>query len=175
MRFSVCNVSDVGLSTSSHIFFTKYNKVTQFKAGDFWSTSIFFLSEDFIHWPTLFLEVLSVDQWERFRTEGYGYVTLPNKAGEFFKIQTSQTCITWHQFQCLKCNINFVFHNFHSNTNLIFCSRFSRNDREHVETHRKWTGTQNASFLHRRFTGTWRRYLCKATGWKWRGMNLNLT
>ena len=29
-------------------------------------------SEDFISWPTLFLEVLSVDQWERFRTEGYG-------------------------------------------------------------------------------------------------------
>lgn len=38
-------------------------------------------SEAFISWPTLFLEVLSVDQWERFRTEGYGYVTLPNKAG----------------------------------------------------------------------------------------------
>ena len=38
-------------------------------------------SEDFISWPTLFLEVLSVDQWERFRTEGYGYITLPNKAG----------------------------------------------------------------------------------------------
>ena len=39
--------------------------------------------EDFIRWPTLFLEVLSVDQWERFRTEGYGYVTLPNKAGTY--------------------------------------------------------------------------------------------
>ncbi|CAB3977816.1 Meckel syndrome type 1 [Paramuricea clavata] len=37
--------------------------------------------EDFIRWPTLFLEVLSVDQWERFRTEGYGYITVPNKAG----------------------------------------------------------------------------------------------
>jgi hypothetical protein len=38
-------------------------------------------SEDFIRWPTLFLEVFSVDQWERFRTEGYGYITVPNKAG----------------------------------------------------------------------------------------------
>ena len=38
-------------------------------------------SEDFISWPTLFLEILSVDQLERFRTEGYGYITLPNKAG----------------------------------------------------------------------------------------------
>lgn len=41
-----------------------------------------FISDDFIHWPTLFLEVLSLDSWERFRTEGYAYVSIPNKAGE---------------------------------------------------------------------------------------------
>ncbi|KAL9980908.1 hypothetical protein ACROYT_G009550 [Oculina patagonica] len=40
-------------------------------------------SDDFIHWPTLFLEVLSLDSWERFRTEGYGYITIPNKAGSY--------------------------------------------------------------------------------------------
>ena len=46
------------------------------------SLSLFFFSDDFILWPTLFLEVLSVDSWERFRTEGYAYITIPNKAGE---------------------------------------------------------------------------------------------
>lgn len=40
-------------------------------------------SDDFIHWPTLFLEVLSLDSWERFRTEGYAYITIPNKAGSY--------------------------------------------------------------------------------------------
>ena len=47
---------------------------------------MYFLSDDFIHWPTLFIEVLSLDSWERFRTEGYTYLTIPNKAGE--NIQT---------------------------------------------------------------------------------------
>ena len=41
-----------------------------------------FISDDFIHWPTLFIEVLSLDSWERFRTEGYAYITIPSKAGK---------------------------------------------------------------------------------------------
>ena len=41
-----------------------------------------FIADDFIHWPTLFIEVLSLDSWERFRTEGYTYLTIPSKAGE---------------------------------------------------------------------------------------------
>ncbi|XP_015774499.1 PREDICTED: Meckel syndrome type 1 protein-like [Acropora digitifera] len=39
-------------------------------------------ADDFIHWPTLFMEVLSLDSWKRFRTEGYSYLTIPNKAGK---------------------------------------------------------------------------------------------
>lgn len=39
--------------------------------------------DDFICWPTLFVEVLSLDSWERFRTEGYAYITIPNKAGSY--------------------------------------------------------------------------------------------
>lgn len=46
------------------------------------SLSFLFALDDFIHWPTLFLEVLSLDSWDRFRTEGYAYITIPNKAGE---------------------------------------------------------------------------------------------
>lgn len=40
-------------------------------------------ADDFIHWPTLFMEVLSLDSWKRFRTEGYSYLTIPNKAGSY--------------------------------------------------------------------------------------------
>ena len=42
---------------------------------------ITFSTDGFIHWPILFFEVLSIDTWERYRTEGYGYVTIPNKPG----------------------------------------------------------------------------------------------
>ncbi len=33
-------------------------------------------------WPMLYFEVLSIDSWERYRTEGYGYMTLPQKPGK---------------------------------------------------------------------------------------------
>ena len=36
-------------------------------------------------WPQLFIEVLSLDSWGRFRTEGYGYKTLPSNPGKFVK------------------------------------------------------------------------------------------
>lgn len=44
--------------------------------------SLYYCSDDFIQWPTLFLEVLSLDSWERFRAEGYAYITIPSKAGK---------------------------------------------------------------------------------------------
>ena len=34
-------------------------------------------------WPQLFIEVLSLDSWGRFRTEGYGYKTLLSNPGKF--------------------------------------------------------------------------------------------
>nr|XP_006818832.1 PREDICTED: Meckel syndrome type 1 protein homolog [Saccoglossus kowalevskii] len=33
------------------------------------------------HWPQLFVEVLSLDSWQRYRTEGYGYIDFPNTSG----------------------------------------------------------------------------------------------
>ncbi|CAH8565683.1 unnamed protein product [Dicrocoelium dendriticum] len=35
-----------------------------------------------ITWPVLFLEVVSIDFWNRTRTEGYGYLELPRTTGE---------------------------------------------------------------------------------------------
>ncbi|XP_067015831.2 tectonic-like complex member MKS1 isoform X2 [Anabrus simplex] len=32
-------------------------------------------------WPQLFVEVISLDSWERHRTEGYGYINLPSVPG----------------------------------------------------------------------------------------------
>ncbi|XP_041456599.1 Meckel syndrome type 1 protein-like isoform X1 [Lytechinus variegatus] len=34
-------------------------------------------------WPQLFLEVLSLDSWQRYRTEGYGCITLPPNPGTY--------------------------------------------------------------------------------------------
>ncbi|XP_070571462.1 tectonic-like complex member MKS1 [Ptychodera flava] len=33
------------------------------------------------HWPQLFIEVLSLDSWQRYRTEGYGYIDMPSTPG----------------------------------------------------------------------------------------------
>ena len=43
----------------------------------------YFASEKLPEWPVLYLEVLSLDMWERYRTEGYGYTTLPIQPGEW--------------------------------------------------------------------------------------------
>ncbi|XP_075240651.1 tectonic-like complex member MKS1 [Convolutriloba macropyga] len=40
-------------------------------------------------WPTLFIEVLSIDQWLRFRTEGYGWIKLPAAPGIY---ETEVSC-----------------------------------------------------------------------------------
>lgn len=46
-------------------------------------------SEPFVPWPTLFLEVSSADSWQRYRKEGYGYLSLPGNAGcHMFEVPT---------------------------------------------------------------------------------------
>ncbi|XP_069683999.1 tectonic-like complex member MKS1 [Periplaneta americana] len=35
-----------------------------------------------LSWPQMFIEVLSVDSWNRYRTEGYGYISLPSSPGQ---------------------------------------------------------------------------------------------
>lgn len=39
------------------------------------------LPDDFLKFPTLYLQVFSLDSWQRHRTEGYGYCQLPDVAG----------------------------------------------------------------------------------------------
>lgn len=34
-------------------------------------------------WPQIFVEVLSIDSWQRYRTEGYGYITIPSTPGKY--------------------------------------------------------------------------------------------
>ncbi|XP_063812223.1 tectonic-like complex member MKS1 isoform X2 [Pseudophryne corroboree] len=46
-------------------------------------------SEDIAQWPVLYFEVLSLDFWQRYRVEGYGYVVLPQTPG--MHILTRQT------------------------------------------------------------------------------------
>ncbi|XP_033626939.1 Meckel syndrome type 1 protein-like [Asterias rubens] len=44
-------------------------------------------------WPQIFLEVLSIDTWQRYRTEGYGYLTIPSKPGiHTIEVQTWRPC-----------------------------------------------------------------------------------
>ncbi|XP_019622108.1 PREDICTED: Meckel syndrome type 1 protein-like [Branchiostoma belcheri] len=54
---------------------------------------VFFRNEtedDMPQWPLLFLQVLSVDSWQRYRTEGYGYCGVPSAPGVHHK-----TVHTW--------------------------------------------------------------------------------
>nr|XP_057942989.1 Meckel syndrome type 1 protein isoform X1 [Doryrhamphus excisus] len=46
------------------------------------------------HWPVLYFKVLSLDDWQRYRTEGYGYLLFPDTAGKH-----TQTCHTWRPVQ----------------------------------------------------------------------------
>ncbi|CAB4068752.1 MKS1 [Lepeophtheirus salmonis] len=44
---------------------------------------------NFCTWPTIFVEVISIDSWTRLRTEGYGYLTIPYYPGTYnLKIDT---------------------------------------------------------------------------------------
>ncbi|XP_014677032.1 PREDICTED: Meckel syndrome type 1 protein-like [Priapulus caudatus] len=38
-------------------------------------------TDEMMRWPQLYIEVLSLDSWHRYRTEGYGYITLPTSPG----------------------------------------------------------------------------------------------
>nr|XP_023675277.1 Meckel syndrome type 1 protein [Paramormyrops kingsleyae] len=46
-------------------------------------------------WPVLYFEVLSLDSWQRHRTEGYGYLVIPASPGCH-----TLTCSTWRPLQC---------------------------------------------------------------------------
>ena len=39
------------------------------------------LADALLSWPQMFIKVLSIDSWDRCRTEGYGYVSLPTSPG----------------------------------------------------------------------------------------------
>ncbi|XP_056267240.1 Meckel syndrome type 1 protein isoform X2 [Pseudoliparis swirei] len=45
-------------------------------------------------WPVIYFKVLSLDSWQRFRTEGYGYLLFPATPGKH-----SMTCHTWRPLQ----------------------------------------------------------------------------
>ncbi|XP_041865308.1 Meckel syndrome type 1 protein isoform X1 [Melanotaenia boesemani] len=45
-------------------------------------------------WPVLYFKVLSVDSWQRYRTEGYGYLLFPAMPGKH-----TMTCHTWRPLQ----------------------------------------------------------------------------
>ncbi|XP_036380725.1 Meckel syndrome type 1 protein isoform X1 [Megalops cyprinoides] len=51
--------------------------------------------ESLPQWPVLYFEVLSLDIWQRYRTEGYGYLVIPATPGCH-----TLTCSTWRPQQC---------------------------------------------------------------------------
>uniref|UniRef100_A0A3B4E0F9 MKS transition zone complex subunit 1 n=1 Tax=Pygocentrus nattereri TaxID=42514 RepID=A0A3B4E0F9_PYGNA len=52
-------------------------------------------SEDSLpQWPVLYFKVLSLDFWQRYRTEGYGYLVIPSTPG-YHRV----TCHTWRPLQ----------------------------------------------------------------------------
>ncbi|XP_061819040.1 tectonic-like complex member MKS1 isoform X1 [Nerophis lumbriciformis] len=50
--------------------------------------------ESLPHWPLLYFKVLSLDAWQRCRTEGYGYLLFPDTPGRH-----TLTCHTWRPLQ----------------------------------------------------------------------------
>ncbi|XP_060768942.1 Meckel syndrome type 1 protein isoform X2 [Neoarius graeffei] len=50
--------------------------------------------ESLPQWPVLYFRVLSLDFWQRYRTEGYGYLVLPPTPGSH-----RVTCHTWRPLQ----------------------------------------------------------------------------
>ncbi|XP_028322589.1 tectonic-like complex member MKS1 isoform X2 [Gouania willdenowi] len=52
-------------------------------------------SEELVpQWPVIYFKVLSLDSWQRYRTEGYGYVLFPALPGKH-----TITCHTWRPLQ----------------------------------------------------------------------------
>ncbi|XP_027034585.2 Meckel syndrome type 1 protein isoform X1 [Tachysurus fulvidraco] len=50
--------------------------------------------ESLPQWPVLYFRVLSLDSWQRYRTEGYGYLVIPATPGSH-----RVTCHTWRPLQ----------------------------------------------------------------------------
>ncbi|KAK2816553.1 hypothetical protein Q7C36_022824 [Tachysurus vachellii] len=50
--------------------------------------------ESLPQWPVLYFRVLSLDSWQRYRTEGYGYLVIPATPGSH-----RVTCQTWRPLQ----------------------------------------------------------------------------
>ncbi|CAL8275902.1 unnamed protein product [Arctogadus glacialis] len=50
--------------------------------------------ESLPQWPVLYFKVLSLDYWQRYRTEGYGYLVFPATPGKHVV-----TCHTWRPLQ----------------------------------------------------------------------------
>ncbi|KAM9728502.1 tectonic-like complex member MKS1 isoform 1-T1 [Menidia menidia] len=50
--------------------------------------------ESILQWPVLYFKVLSLDSWQRYRTEGYGYLLFPAMPGKH-----TLTCHTWRPLQ----------------------------------------------------------------------------
>ncbi|RVE64298.1 hypothetical protein OJAV_G00144160 [Oryzias javanicus] len=60
---------------------------------------VFYMSEKdseegIAQWPVIYFKVLSLDFWQRYRTEGYGYLLFPATPGKH-----SMTCHTWRPIQ----------------------------------------------------------------------------
>ncbi|XP_049449022.1 Meckel syndrome type 1 protein isoform X1 [Epinephelus fuscoguttatus] len=50
--------------------------------------------ESVLQWPVIYFKVLSLDSWQRYRTEGYGYLLFPAVPGKHII-----TCHTWRPLQ----------------------------------------------------------------------------
>ncbi|KAI3373919.1 hypothetical protein L3Q82_022488 [Scortum barcoo] len=50
--------------------------------------------ESILQWPVIYFKVLSLDSWQRYRTEGYGYLLFPATPGKH-----TVTCHTWRPIQ----------------------------------------------------------------------------
>lgn len=75
------------------------------------SSPYMFFSELIPQWPVLYFKVLSLDSWQRYRTEGYGYLLFPAAPGTLpqnwgFRNEVGRGLTSQHlpRGQCRKSN-----------------------------------------------------------------------
>ncbi|PSN49376.1 Meckel syndrome type 1 protein [Blattella germanica] len=67
-----CNTRRTGIANFSYVFELQLTFNLEVLQSE---------TDTLLSWPQMFLSVLSIDSWNRCRTEGYGYISLPSSPG----------------------------------------------------------------------------------------------
>ncbi|KRX25990.1 26S proteasome non-ATPase regulatory subunit 14 [Trichinella nelsoni] len=81
----------------------------------------YYVSEDYPMWPQLFLTVMSLDTYNRYRLEGYGYMSLPADPGI-----SEHTVNTWRPAEDVVSNLRRFFIGGSFELEDVLCCRYAK-------------------------------------------------